>query len=393
MADARNNFATSTVVTAPSPASSGTSLVVTAGHGARFPAAPFNAVIAPAGSAPDPTNAEIVRVTAVSTDTLTITRAQEGTAARTVVAGDVVAAVVTKKTIDDLEFTQMLPSAAGWPTLAAVTTAPAAPAAGVTVFGRSLAGRVLPASVGPAGVDTALQPMLARNKVTLWTPIANATSATGTGCSVTATGTATAAAPASTNLHRSMTRLDYLVTTAATTAVAGWRHANLNLWRGNAARLGGWYVEIRWGPATGVTGLATRRAFTGLAGSTAAPTDVNPSTLTNIIGMGWDAADTNVQIMHNDGTGTATKIDLGVARASADRTSVYSLALFAAPNGSSVQYAVTDLTTETLIGSGTITTDLPANTQFLAARGYCSVGGTSSVVGYALMGCYTETDL
>lgn len=101
--DAHKNFAYSTVATAPSPASSGTSLVVASGDGSRFPAAPFNATVWPAGAVPTPTNAEIVRVTNISTDTLTITRAQESSSARTVVVGDQIAAAITAKTITDLE--------------------------------------------------------------------------------------------------------------------------------------------------------------------------------------------------------------------------------------------------------------------------------------------------
>lgn len=103
MPDAHKNLAVSLVATAPSPASSGTSLVVTAGHGTRFPAVPFNATIWEDGELPDPENAEIVRVTGISTDTLTIARAQEGTSARTVVVGDRIAATVTAKTLTDVE--------------------------------------------------------------------------------------------------------------------------------------------------------------------------------------------------------------------------------------------------------------------------------------------------
>ena len=100
--DAYKNFAVLAVVTAPSPAAWGTSLVVTTGHGARFPAVPFNATVWPNGVLPDPVNAEIVRVTAISTDTFTITRMQESTSARTIIAGDLIAAAMTKKTLDDL---------------------------------------------------------------------------------------------------------------------------------------------------------------------------------------------------------------------------------------------------------------------------------------------------
>ena len=78
--DAHANFAYSTVATAPSPATTGTSLTLTAGGGAKFPAAPFNVTIAPAGAtrAQTAAQAEIARVTNVAGDVLTITRAAEG---------------------------------------------------------------------------------------------------------------------------------------------------------------------------------------------------------------------------------------------------------------------------------------------------------------------------
>lgn len=101
--DAHKNFAYSLVATAPSPATSGTSLVVSSGEGSRFPAVPFNATIWPTGTKPTPANAEIVRVTAISTDTLTITRAQEGTTARSVIVGDQIAATITALTLTDAE--------------------------------------------------------------------------------------------------------------------------------------------------------------------------------------------------------------------------------------------------------------------------------------------------
>lgn len=73
----KKDFATSVVATAPSPADSGTSLVVTAGHGARFPTAPFYIVAHPPSEMPTLDNAEKILVTAKSTDTFTLDR-QEG---------------------------------------------------------------------------------------------------------------------------------------------------------------------------------------------------------------------------------------------------------------------------------------------------------------------------
>src|SRR5215831_2680216 len=103
MPDAHKNFAYSTVLTPPSPGVSGTSLVVAAGDGAKFPTPPFNVTIWPIGVIPLTTNAEIARCTAISTDTLTLARAQEGSSARTVIAGDQVAATITAKTLTDVE--------------------------------------------------------------------------------------------------------------------------------------------------------------------------------------------------------------------------------------------------------------------------------------------------
>lgn len=108
--DAHANFAYSTVATAPSPATSGTSMVLQSGDGAKFPAAPFNVTIWPANSQPTTLNAEIVRVTAKVTDTLTIVRAQEGSTARTVIVGDQIAATITKKTLTDIEALQTVTS-------------------------------------------------------------------------------------------------------------------------------------------------------------------------------------------------------------------------------------------------------------------------------------------
>lgn len=101
MADILKNFAYSNVAVAPSPADSGTSLDVTAGHGTRFPTPPFNLVVWPANQIPLVTNAEIVRVTNISTDTLTITRTQETTSARSIQVGDQVAQNITALMLDD----------------------------------------------------------------------------------------------------------------------------------------------------------------------------------------------------------------------------------------------------------------------------------------------------
>lgn len=101
--DQHANFGYSTVLFAPSPATSGVNITLASGGGALMPAVPFNATVWPAGVAPIASNAEIVRVTGKSGDLLGVARAQEGTSARVIVVGDQLAATITKKTLNDVE--------------------------------------------------------------------------------------------------------------------------------------------------------------------------------------------------------------------------------------------------------------------------------------------------
>lgn len=109
MYDLKANLAYATVAIAPSPALSGTQLTVASGLGALFPTAPFNCVLYPpynpttgANRNPLAATAEIVRVTNRTGDVFTITRAQEGTSAKSITAGWQIA-----NTASALSFTQI----------------------------------------------------------------------------------------------------------------------------------------------------------------------------------------------------------------------------------------------------------------------------------------------
>ena len=261
----------------------------------------------------------------------------------------------------------------------------------ITVFGKSVGGRILPAFIGPSGLDATLQPHIGQNKVAFAIPNGGDTTVSTVGLALTATGTATAAATAATNRYTWIRKIEYLVTVAATTAVAGFYSTIANFARGTGTD-GGFHYVCRFGPATGAgTAITGRRLFVGMAASVAAPTDVAPNTLLNMIGVGYESADTNIQIMHNDGSGTATKVDTGIVKPSADRTIAYELSLFAPPGAAYVDYQFTQLNASTIF-RGRIETDLPATGTFLAPRGYTSVGGTNSTTGLGLMGLYIETD-
>lgn len=82
---------------------SATSATVKTGQGARLPSVPFFATLTPLGVLSTPDNSEIISVTAVSTDTLTIVRAQKGTTAQPFTANSILANGIYKEDLDDYQ--------------------------------------------------------------------------------------------------------------------------------------------------------------------------------------------------------------------------------------------------------------------------------------------------
>jgi len=112
----------------------------------------------------------------------------------------------------------------------------------------------------------------------------------------------------------------------------------------------------------GLAGQTTDLAYGTVSGTLV-------STLTNIIGVGSEVGDTNLQVFYNDGVGTASKIDLGASfpanrDAGSIMTTVYSVTLFNEPLSTSVTYRVVNNETGA-VATGSISTDLPATSQAL----------------------------
>jgi len=158
-------------------------------------------------------------------------------------------------------------------------------------------------------------------------------------------------------------------------------------WRGNAAGLGGWTFVTRLSLATL---QATGTGFFGLYGSTAALATLTLSAVVNCVGIGFQrGTHTRWQLVHNDGTGAPTLIDLGASFAIATG-GVLTLFIAAAPNAASVWVRVDEVSGA--VFEDEITADLPATTQFLAPRLYLNTGATAAAVAYDCSGLYIETD-
>lgn len=265
------------------------------------------------------------------------------------------------------------------------TTTPSAPTAGVKLFARNLA-RNLPAFIGPSGVDSSLQPHIGINKAAWLQVTGNATTIVTPGITLTTIGTATAANWANTNMFTASRRLSYISAGTAGSA-GGWRENVLKYAMGTAG-WGGFHVIAVFGCLTLPAGY---RQFVGLYGTAGVIGNVDPSSLLNMVGLGKDTADTNLQFMYNDGSGTATKVDTGIAMATSD---VICFRMFS-PSGSGKVY----FSVQKLNGAGTpftadtgVSTDVPAATTGLAIQNWCNNGATASAIDPHWMNYYIETD-
>lgn len=281
----------------------------------------------------------------------------------------------------------------------ASTTDPATPASGfLNLYAKQIANRNVPKWVGPAGVDVPVQASLGYNRVTTMCP-AGGTTATTVVSMMGPTGGFTASASTFSSVTLTNTRLTTSVRrcTLATSTTAGTvvylRCNSLECWRGNLAGLGGFFFTVRFGTeGTIQTGM---RVFAGLADSIGTPTNVNPltSTTPGKIGMAYDqATSANWQLVTNI-TGTApTVLDLGASfPVNTSTSSLMELTLYCAPNGSTVGYRVWNLGSG-VVTSGTLSTNLPANTTFLAPLLWATNNATSAAVTLGFNRWYLETD-
>jgi hypothetical protein len=268
---------------------------------------------------------------------------------------------------------------------------PATPTTGMKLWSRSLAGRRHLFATDPVGDSYPLQPHIARTRIGRWNPIGNATTAPlAEGIAVpTATGTATARNVATTNMLTAMRRLGY-VSASTAGSLAGPRLAAAQFWRGNAAGLGGFTLYCRFATSDAAT-VAGARMFVGLSSTVSGPTNVEPNTVNNTVGVGQLAASNNLQIITRD-AGTAQTIDLGASfPANTLSVDVYELLLFCAPNGSSIGYRVERLNTGD-VAEGTLSANLPVNTTLMGIQLWRSNNAAALAVGLDLIHLQIETD-
>lgn len=270
---------------------------------------------------------------------------------------------------------------------------PGVPAADrVRLFRRTVSGRAMPAFVGPAGLDTALQPFLARNKIAWFQPVGNGTANSNIGIPAASQGIATARNVGAGSYFSRIRRIGYRTSTTAGT-LAGLRATAAQYATGDGAGLGGFHLVIRFGLAEVVSDM---RAFVGVDNETAVPTNTDPAALGNFVGMARIDGSANWHIVHG-GSVAQTPIDLG-ANFPADTANAdfYELALFAPSTvAETVHWMVTRLNTGH-VASGTLTGDttvLPGSTTLLAVpRIWITNNTTAAGCAIDIASVYIETD-
>jgi Protein of unknown function (DUF2793) len=237
-------------------------------------------------------------------------------------------------------------------------------------YAGKVSGRMLPSFLGPDNSKNIVQPFLGMSRVAWWNPSGNLATVPGiVGMpTLTALGTATARNVATTNRFTRARRLGY-VSAATAAALAGIRSPGAQYTVGDGAGLGGFFFAVRFG-ISDAAAVAGARMFVGITNSVAAPTNVEPSTLTQAIGVGHGAADTNLQLFYGGSTAQAS-INLGVNFPTNTRNvDLYNLLLFSPANElRKVYYEVTRLNTGDKV-SGSITgtaVQVPSETTLLSA--------------------------
>ena len=267
---------------------------------------------------------------------------------------------------------------------------------GSFLFVRNRANRFMYSQIGPSGVGYEFNPGLFSNKVAWWNPPGSvATVPTVVGMdALTATGTVTLKPVLTTNLFTMVRRLG-VVTGNAAGSLCGYRNGQAQYTVGTGSGLGGFFYVIRFGIADPFA-LSAARMFVGLRSLTGAPTNVVPSTITNCIGVGHDAANTNLFIYYG-GSAAQTPINLGANfPTNTQSTDMYELTLFSWPSSNNeVGYRVERLNTGNVASgvlTGTAGVALPASTTLLTNNDFRTNNSTVGIASIDYVSIYFETD-
>lgn len=278
------------------------------------------------------------------------------------------------------------------------------PAGRVKLFAKQFASRVMFAAVGPSGFDYAMQPAIWRQKLARWNAPGNSTTVPGVdGMNApTAVGTASSRSVATTTPFTRARRLGY-VTGATAGALCGHYLTAAQWTTGNGSDLGGFFYSCRFGVSDSAASvLSGARMFVGMSSSIAAPTNVEPTSITNCVGLAQISTDgTQLYIVYG-GSAAQTATPLGVnfppvTGAGSQAGVLYELTLFAPPGQAGVVHYYVERIGTSFVATGTLSpvsqgVQTPAASTLLAPRAWRSNNAQALVAGIDISSLYIETD-
>lgn len=270
-------------------------------------------------------------------------------------------------------------------TLPQMTSDPAAPASGVFMYCRPLAGRYLPRFIGPSGLDSAVQPSLSGNSIVMWLPGTGTTVAISFGVSWTVSATQAHPAIADTNIMTALRRATFTTTTTAGNASGPRTTAAI------AIRNRGFFFAARGGITTYQSAM---QIFFGLSAASGIIAG-DPSAANNSCGFGKDTAKSVWQYWTRDGS-TTDSTDSSESTAAGGAADVYDFFMFCKPGDSKITFRMTDITGPTVIVDNVEkSTNLPVSSTVLYAHAECRnvTGGAGTACAIFLGKMYIECDI
>lgn len=262
---------------------------------------------------------------------------------------------------------------------------PATPAAGKVVLWAHSGGRKGPAWIDEHGQVFDVQESLAYRKLTSYYSPGNGISNAAFGGTFTSSSTTSRSVIVNSNLFAKQRRAGYVTATTANANTSFRGPGSLCVAVGTGF-LNTWRV--------GVSAYhAEMRAFVGLGAANSSYGSTSPGAQLNVIVFGFDPADTEWSLFHNDGSGTPTKVTLGASfPCNTNSVDVMEFTLYN-PNGSGNVYAYACNLTSGATWSATISTDLPSSTS-IAMQLHLSVvnGASATAVALDFMHTYLATE-
>jgi hypothetical protein len=250
------------------------------------------------------------------------------------------------------------------------------------LYAKDFLGRTVLHQIDKYGIETPLQNSLATKNIVSVFPLTG-TSITSFGCSSTTTGTISH--PVLSFNSRFESFYGFRATSATTAgASCGILSPDSLVWRGDNPGVGGFIYSFLFSFNVNRVFLNQSRLFVGLCETTSVFGNSEPSSFLDLIGIGNDSSDDFLSIIHNDSSGTATKIPLGdMFLAKPSNPPFLNLTLSCKPNDDSIKWRIVDLHSRAE-ASGEALSKIPSKGTFLthqlwANRASSSVASAATI--------------